>query len=61
MIVPNQRIYERDKLELCYNKMGQLKWFINAISKTCKHMCHVEKFATINKMMIQYKGMCSIA
>jgi hypothetical protein len=48
--------YVRDKGLPSYNKLEQIRWLINMIRDSYKRMWKVEKFYTIDEMMIWYKG-----
>ena len=38
-----------------YDKMGQLRWLLNAIRDRCKRAWKLAKFVIIEEMMIRYK------
>jgi hypothetical protein len=48
--------YVRKKELPGYDKMGQLRWLLNAIRDRCRRAWKLAKFVTIDKMMIRYKG-----
>jgi len=59
--ITNPSTYVRDKTMPGYNKMGQVRWLINAIHKNCMKSWNVGKFVTIDEMMICYKGTYCLA
>jgi hypothetical protein len=54
--ITNPARYVRENDAPGYDKMGQLKWLINAIRESCKKAWNLGKFLAIDEMMIRYKG-----
>ena len=54
--VINLAAYVRDRNRPGYDKMGQVRWLINVIWEKCMETWNVGQFATVDKMMIRYKG-----
>jgi hypothetical protein len=53
----NPESYVHEKGVPGYDKMGQLRWLLIFIRDCCKRAWHLGKNATIDKMMIRYKGL----
>jgi hypothetical protein len=59
--ITNPAEYVREKGLPGYDKLGQVQWLVNAIRDSCKKVWKLEKFCTIDEMMIRYKGIyCSL-
>jgi hypothetical protein len=54
--ITNPAEYVRDKGLPGYDKLGQVRWLVNAIRDSCKRVWKLGKFCTIDEMMIRYKG-----
>jgi hypothetical protein len=54
--ITNPVEYVREKGLPGYDKLGQLRWLVNAIRDSCKLVWKLGKFCTIDEMMIRYKG-----
>jgi hypothetical protein len=35
--------------------MGQVRWLVDDIRRACMRECNLEKYVTVDEMMIQYK------
>ena len=44
------------KNELGYDKLRQVRWLVNEIQYACTREWSLEKFLTIDEMMVHYKG-----
>lgn len=45
-----------EKVELGYDKLRQVQWFVDAIRRACMREWSLEKFVTIDEMMVRYKS-----
>jgi hypothetical protein len=54
--ITNPAEYVREKELPSYDKLGQVRWLVNIIRDNCKRLWKLEKFCTIDEMMIRYKG-----
>jgi hypothetical protein len=54
--ITNLAKYVRDKELPGYDKLGQVRWLVNAIRDSCKRVWKLGKFCTFDEMMIRYKG-----
>jgi hypothetical protein len=54
--ITNLAEYVREEGLPGYDKLGQVRWLVNAIRDSCKRVWKLGKFCTIDEMMIRYKG-----
>jgi hypothetical protein len=55
--ITNPAEYVRDKELPGFDKLGQVRWLVNAIQDSCKRVWKLGRFYTIDERMIRYKGM----
>jgi hypothetical protein len=53
--ITNLAEHVREKESPDYDKLGQVRWLVNAIRDSYKRVWKLEKFCTIDEMMIRYK------
>jgi hypothetical protein len=54
--ITNRVEYVREKGLPDYDKLGQVRWLVNAIRESYKRVWKFGKFCTIDEMMVRYKG-----
>jgi hypothetical protein len=55
--ITNPATYEHiQKGEPQYDKLRQVRWLVNEIRNACMREWSLEKFLTIDEMMVRYKG-----
>jgi len=54
--ITNPSRYESDKAMPGYDKMGQIRWLLNAMRDNCQKAWSIGQYGTIDEMMIRYKG-----
>jgi hypothetical protein len=47
--------------EVGYDKMGQVRWLVDAIPGACMQEYSLGKYVTVDEMMIRYKGSYCLA
>jgi hypothetical protein len=52
----NPNTYVTNREEVGYDKMGQVRWLVDAIRGACMREYSLGKYVTVDEMMIRYKG-----
>jgi hypothetical protein len=52
----NPNSYVRNKEEVGYDKMGQVRWLVDDIRRACMREYSLGKYVIVDKMIIWYKG-----
>jgi hypothetical protein len=54
--ITNPNSYVATRGEPGYDKMGKVRWLVDDIRRACMREWNLEKYVTVDEMMIRYKG-----
>jgi hypothetical protein len=54
--ITNPNSYVATRGQPGYDKMGQVRWLVDDIRRACQQAWNLDKYVTVDEMMIRYKG-----